>query len=74
MNSGLSGLYSEAQCVVRKVLVSAENLQLTVRSDLTLEEYALHSHHNGCKLGNNTGYKISQCICALLDCSVIVYF
>ncbi|KAM9450615.1 AP-3 complex subunit beta-1 isoform 1-T1 [Clarias gariepinus] len=55
MNSGLSGLYSEAQCVVRKVLVSAENLQLTVRSDLTLEEYALHSHHNGCKLGNNTG-------------------
>lgn len=56
MNGGLSELYSEAQGVVRKVLVSAENLQLTLRSDFSHEEHSLSCHRRGCLEAETTGY------------------
>lgn len=56
MNGGLSGLYSEAKGIVHKVLVSAENLQLTLSSDFTLEEHTLRCHHRGCLEAKTTGY------------------
>lgn len=64
MNSGLSELYSEAQGVMQKVLISAENLQLTLRSDFSLEEHALNCHHRGF-LEAKTGYLDKLCIYAL---------
>ncbi|XP_046723919.1 AP-3 complex subunit beta-1 isoform X1 [Silurus meridionalis] len=55
MNSGLSGFYSEAQSFVHKVLVSAENLQLTLKSDPILEEHTLSCHPGGFLEAKNTG-------------------
>ncbi|KAG9266009.1 AP-3 complex subunit beta-1 isoform X2 [Astyanax mexicanus] len=46
MNGGLFSLRSEAAGVVRTVLVSAENLQLTLRSDISQEEQAFSNHQH----------------------------
>lgn len=59
MNRGLFGFYSGSQGVVRKVLVSAENLQFTLSSDFSLEERTLRCHHGGCLEAKTTGYQIS---------------
>ncbi|KAI4882465.1 hypothetical protein NFI96_007320 [Prochilodus magdalenae] len=58
MNGGLSGLRSEAAGVMRTVLVSAENLQLTLRSDISLEERALSSnqHYGDSETTKSKGY------------------
>lgn len=48
MNGGFSLLRSDAVGAVRTALVSAENLQLTLKSELSQEEQALtHTHANG---------------------------
>ncbi|KAI2651566.1 AP-3 complex subunit beta-1 [Labeo rohita] len=49
MNGGLGSLRLEAAGVMRNALVSAENLQLTLKSDFSSEEQALTNNH---KSGN----------------------
>lgn len=46
MNGGLGSLRLEAAGALRTALVSAENLQLTLKSDLSLEEQALTNNHS----------------------------
>lgn len=46
MNGGLGCLRLEAAGALRTALVSAENLQLTLKSDLSLEEQALTNNHS----------------------------
>lgn len=58
MNGGLGSLRLEATGALRTALVSAENLQLTLKSDVSSEEQALTNNHSS---GNgekpNRGYE-----------------
>lgn len=63
MNGTLAGLRSEAFGAMRSALVSAENLQLTLKSDLGSEERALTNKHNrGSQEKLNQGYEKYCCV------------
>lgn len=47
MNASLSSIHTEAVGAMRTALVSAENLQLSLKTKLTQEEQALTHTHNG---------------------------
>lgn len=77
MNGTLAGLRSEAVGAMRDALVSAENLQLTLKSDLRSEERALTNKHSCESLEKlNKGYEkysyLWRKICFV--CSYVVVF
>lgn len=55
MDAGLSSIRAEAAGAVRTALVSAENLHLSLKSGLSLEEQAL-THNTSPKDTHNTRY------------------
>lgn len=56
MDVGLSSLRSEAVGAMRTVLVSAENLQLTLKTELSQEEQALTHTKSSPKETHKAGY------------------
>lgn len=56
MDAGLSSLRSEALGAVRTALVSAENLQLTLKTELSQEEQALTNAKRSPKESHKAGY------------------
>lgn len=56
MDVGLSSLRSEAVGAMRTALVSAENLQLTLKTELSQEEQALTHNKSSPKETHKAGY------------------
>lgn len=62
MNGTIAGLRSDAVGAMRSALVSAENLQLTLKTDLNSEERALTNKHScGSQEKLNKGYEKYCC-------------
>lgn len=56
MDAGFSSLRSEAAGAMRTVLVSAENLQLTLKPELSQEEQSLTHTNSSPKDSHKAGY------------------